>query len=171
MDRRDLERRGDAPDEQPGHVLDEPGDEQEERQVVDEPERAPRLDKGVKVFAHDAGPAHLGGEAGRLEGELDGEPEHVEVGEMQDLAVEIEPPGRVDAARQEEAGDEEEVGHAEGPGELDEIAHPAGLARRLLHAERGMHHHDEADTNALGDVDPIDPVLHGALLNPTAPSP
>ena len=129
-------------------------------QVVDEPQRAPRLDIGHEIFAEHAAPAFLGHHAGGLEGELDGQPQRVEIEEVQHLAVDVEPPRPVDAARQEEAGDQEEVGHAERPREFDEIPHPAGRARRLLDAERRMHHHHHDDANALGDVDPIDAIAH-----------
>ena len=44
----------------------------------------------------DGGGAAIGGDVGRLEGELDGQPEHVEIAEMDDLLVEIGPPVAVD---------------------------------------------------------------------------
>ena len=62
----------------------------------------------------------LGREAGRLEGELDRDPQHVEIGEVHDLAVEIGAPVAVDHAREEQPGDQEEVGHAERLGERDQ---------------------------------------------------
>jgi hypothetical protein len=128
--------------------------------VVDEPQRAPRLDHSVEIGAEHAGPADLGGEGRRLQAELDGQPEHVEIGEVQDLAVEVEPPRGVYAGGEEEAGEQEEVGHAERLREGDDVGHPASLARHLLDAERGVHHHHEKDAKSLGDIDPVDPFVH-----------
>ncbi len=95
-------------------------------------------------------------EARRLDGELDRGPQHVEIGEMHDLAVEIGAPVAVDDLRQEQARDQEEVRHPERLGEGDDGMHPAFLAERLLDAERRMHHHHEDDAEALGVVDPVD---------------
>ena len=75
---------------------------------------------------------------------------------MYDLAVEIGAPIAVDDLRQEQAGDQKEVRHAERPGEGDDGMQPALLAGRLLDAERGMHHHHEDDAKPLRIVDPID---------------
>ena len=77
---------------------------------------------------------------------------------MHDLAVEVGPPVAIDDARQEQAGDEEEVRHPERLGELDDGVHPAFAADRCLDAERRVHHHHEDDAEALGIVDPVDPL-------------
>src|SRR5215216_6480523 len=54
---------------------------------------------------------------------LDHEPEQGEVEEMHDAPIGISLPVAVDDARQEQARDEEEVGHAEGPRESDDLVH------------------------------------------------
>ena len=153
---RDFERREHGPDHEHRHAARQLGDDEEDRQQVDEPERAERLDEGLGIEAHDAERAVLGRKARRLEGELDRDPQHVEIGEVHDLAVEIGAPVAVDHAREEQAGDQEEVGHAEGLCERDQLAHPACLARGGLDAERRMHHHHHDDAEALGVVDPVD---------------
>ena len=99
----------------------------------------------------------LGGEHRRLEGELDRHPEHIEIGEVHDLAVEIVAPVAVDDAGQEQPGDQEEVRHAERLGERDQRMHPAFAAGGRLDAERRVHHHHHDDAEALGVVDPVDP--------------
>ena len=96
--------------------------------------------------------------AGLDDGE-DRQPEHVEIGEVHDLAVEIGAPVAVDDAEQEEAGEEEEIRHAERPREGDHVMHEALTAGGLTHAERRMHHDDENDADALGVVEPYDAVV------------
>ena len=94
----------------------------------------------------------------RLEGELDGQPEHVEIDEMHDLAVEKAHPRPVDDEAEEQAGNQEEVGHPERSGKLDDIVQPAMIVHRLADAERRMHHHHEDDADTLGGIDPADAV-------------
>ena len=167
------ERGADEPDRQPRQPAGELHDDEEDRQQVDEPQRAERLDEGFEISGANAAPAHVGGKHRRLEGELDRHPQHVEIGEVHDLAVEIVAPVAVDDAGQEQAGDQEEVGHAERPREGDRGMHPALAAGRLLDAERRMHHHHHDDAEALGVVDPIDPAglrhLHHRFLPRGAP--
>ena len=93
----------------------------------------------------------------RLDRELDRDPEQIEIDEVHDLAVEIVAPVAVDDLRQEQARDHEEVGHAEGPSELDQRVQPAIMAGERLDAQRRMHHHHHDDAEALGVVDPVDP--------------
>ena len=106
------------------------------------------------------GPAALGGKGGRLEAELDGHPQQVEIGEMHHLAVEIGAPVAVDHDRQEQPRDQEEIRHPERFGEGDQDVHEAGLAGGGFHAQHRMHHHHHDDADALGVVDPVD--AHGA---------
>ena len=153
---RDFERRERGPNDEHRHAARQLRHHEEDRQQVDEPERAEWLDEGLRVKLHDAERAMLGREAGRLEGELDRDPQHVEIGEVDDLAVEISAPVAVDDAGEEQTGDQEEVGHAERFRERDQMAHPTFLARRGLDAERRMHHHHHDDAEALGVIDPID---------------
>ena len=98
-----------------------------------------------RVLLGDALPAELGGEAGRLEGELDGDPQRVEIGEVDHFAVEIIVPIPVDDPRLEQSRNEKEIGHAERLGEGHHRAHEAMRAGRLLDAERRMHHHHHDD--------------------------
>ena len=55
--------------------------------------------------------------------------------EVQHFAVEIVAPGAVDDAGEEQPRDQEEVRHAEGPGEGDRGMHPALAAGCLLDAQ------------------------------------
>jgi hypothetical protein len=59
--------------------------------------------------------------------------------EVQHFAVEIVAPGAVDDAGEEQPRDQEEVRHAEGPGEGDRGMHPALAAGRLLDPQGRMH--------------------------------
>ena len=156
FDPRDLERGGDEPDDDRRHAPRELGEDEEDRQQVDEPQRAERLDEGFEIERSDAGQPVLDGEAGRLDGELDRHPQHVEIDEMHDLAVEIGAPVALDHAGQEQSGDQEEVGHAKGLGEGDDVMHPAFLPERRLDPQGGMHRHHHDDAQALGVVDPVD---------------
>ena len=76
---------------------------------------------------------------------------------MHDLAVEISAPVAVDDVGEEQAGDQEEIGHAERQREGDHGVHPAVLAEGGFDAERRMHHHHKDDAEALGVIDPVDP--------------
>ncbi len=116
------------------------------------------------------GPAALGGKGGRLEAELDGHPQHIEIGEVHHLAVEIGAPVAVDHDRQEQPGDQEEIRHPERFGECDQEMHEAGLPGGRLDPQHRMHHHHHDDADALGVVDPVDarrglPCSQGALGN------
>ena len=156
FDPRDLERGGDEPDDDRRHAPRELGEDEEDRQQVDEPQGAERLDEGFEIERGDAAQALLDGEAGRLDGKLDRHPQHIEIDEMHDLAVEIGAPVALDHACQEQAGDQEEIRHAKGLGEGDDVMHPAFLPERGLDAQRGMHRHHHDDAQALGVVDPVD---------------
>ena len=103
------------------------------------------------------GPTVLGGEGRRLEAELDRYPEHIKIGEVHDLAVEISAPVAVDHDGQEQARDQEEIRHPERLGERDQGMHEAGLAGGQFHTQHRMHHHHHDDADALGVVDPVDP--------------
>ena len=79
------------------------GDDEEDRQEIDEPERAERLDERLGVEPQGAERAMLLHKQRRLHAELDGGPQQVEVDEMHDLAIEIGAPVALDHARQEQA--------------------------------------------------------------------
>ena len=102
------------------------------------------------------GPALLGRKARGLEAELDRHPQHIEIGEVHDLAVEIGAPVAIDHESQEKPGNQEEIGHPERLGEGHEHVHEAGLAGGQFDAEHRMHHHHHDDADALGIVDPVD---------------
>jgi hypothetical protein len=129
---------------------------EEDRQEVDEPQRAERLDEGERILRGDIAPAMGRREHRRLHRELDRHPQHVEIGEMHDLAVEIGAPVAVDDAGQEQAGDHKEVRHPERLGERHQRMHEAVAPGHLLDAERGMHHHHHDDAEALGIIRPVD---------------
>ena len=78
---------------------------------------------------------------------------------MHDLAVEVGTPVAVDDAEEEEARQQEEIRHAEGTREGDDLVHEAFPAHGVADAKRGMHHDDERDADALGVVEPNDAVL------------
>ena len=102
------------------------------------------------------GPARFGGEAGGLEAELDRHPQHVEIGEVHHLAVEIGAPVAVDHHRQEQPRDQEEVRHPERFCERDQDMHETGLAGGQFDPQHRMHHHHHDDADALGVIDPVD---------------
>ncbi len=77
---------------------------------------------------------------------------------MHDAPVGEALPVAVDDAGEEQPGDEEEVGHAERPGEIGDRLHPGGLAGGVLDAVSRVHQHDHDDAEALGVVDPVDAV-------------
>jgi hypothetical protein len=72
-------------------------------------------------------PTGLAGEIGRLEPELDRDPQHVKISEVHHLAVEISAPVAIDHDREEQAGDQEEIRHPEWPCEGHQKMHEAGL--------------------------------------------
>ena len=127
---RHLQRGGDEPDQNRRKVACQFYDDEEDRQQVDEPQRAERLDEGFQILEADMRPALFGGEGGRLEAELDRHPQHVEVSEMHHLAVEIGAPVAVDHERQEKPGNQEEIRHPERLCEHHHRMHEAGLRRR-----------------------------------------
>ena len=155
---RHLQRGGDEPDQNRRKVACQFYDDEEDRQQVDEPQRAERLDEGFQIFDADMRPALPGGEGRGLETELDRHPQHVEIGEVHDLAVEIGAPVAVDDEGQEKPGNQEEIRHPKRLCEHHHRVHEAGLARRQLHAQHRMHHHDHDDADALGVVDPVDAI-------------
>src|SRR4029077_17958216 len=88
-------------------------DNEKDRQQIDEPQRAERLDEGFQIFYPDMGPTLLGRKGRCLEAELDRHPQHVEIDEVDDLAIEIGTPVAVDDERQEKPGNQEEIRHPE----------------------------------------------------------
>ena len=133
------------------------GHHEEDRQEIDEPERAERLPERFEIEPGQAGEAMLLRQHRRLEGELQRGPQQIEVDEMHDLAVQIGAPVAVDDQRQEQARDQEEIRHPERPREGHYRVQPAFLPDRLLDPERRMHHHHEDDAEAFGIVHPVDP--------------
>jgi hypothetical protein len=101
-------------------------------------------------------PPAIGGKARRLEAELDRHPQHVEIGEVHDLAVEIGPPVAVDHDGKKKSRNQEEVWHPERLREHHERMHETGVAGRLFDAEHRMHHHHHDDADALGVIHPVD---------------
>ena len=161
LDRQDLQRGRQAPHHRNRNlrVARELGDDEEDRQQVDEPQRAERLDEAFQIEQHGFRGADVGGDARCLERELDCHPEDIKISEVHDLAVQIGAPVAVDHVGKKQAGDHEEVGHAERLGERDHIVHPAFMTVGEFDAERRVHHHHEDDAEALGIVDPVDPAM------------
>ena len=160
VDMRDLERGAGEPDHQrrDAQAVRELGGDEEDRQQVDEPERAERLPEGFDIEPERAERAVLVDEHRRLERELDRGPQQIEIDEMHDLAVEIGAPVAVDDLGQEQPGNQKEVRHPERLGEGDHGMQPALLADGVPDAQRRMHHHHEDDAEALGVIDPVDPL-------------
>ncbi len=96
----------------------------------------------------------VGGDQPDLEQRLDQHPQDVEIGEMDHAPVGEQAPVAVDHAAEEQAREQEEVGDPERLGEGHDRMHEALAPERLAGAERRMHHHDEDDAQALGDIDP-----------------
>ena len=88
---------------------------------------------------------------------------------MDHLGVEVAAPGPVDARGQEQPGDQEEVRHAEGPRPLDESMQGGLGADGLLHPQRRMHHDDQNDADAFGDIHPIQPAVLEIWSHAAAP--
>ena len=151
-----LQQRREAERQPPRRASHELREHEEDRQQVDEPERAERVDQRQQELVQDGARAFVQRDPRPFERALDHQPEEVEVGEVHDLAVEIQPPVAVDHERKEQARDHEEIGHAERPRERDRVVHEAFRARRLLDAQGGVHHHHHDDADALRDVDPVD---------------
>ena len=107
-------------------------------------------------FVLNAAGAGLRQDRRRLEGELDGHPQQVEIGEMHHLAVEIGAPVAVDHDGEEQPRNQEEIRHPERLGERHQDMHEAGLAGGGFHAQHRMHHHHHDDADALGVVHPVD---------------
>jgi hypothetical protein len=66
---------------------------------------------------------------------------------------------------QEKPGDQEEVRHSERARPFDEMMDPSLATCRLLDAERRVHHHDQNDADALGDIDPFETAAFGVLAH------
>jgi hypothetical protein len=158
-----LQRRGD-PDQDRRNGAQKPGDKKEHGQKIDEPQGAEGIDQGVEPGREDPGEPIIGRNGRAAHHELERHPEEVEISEMHDLAVDIGTPGCGDAAGQEQAGNEEEIRHAERLRPGDEGTEPGGRAQRLLDAECRMHHDHENDADALAAIDPVEPVGLGARI-------
>ena len=137
------------------------GGDEKNRQQIDEPQRAERLDEGFQIQEADAAPAEVRGEAGRLESVLDRHPQPIEIGEVNHLAIEISAPVAVDDDCQKQPGDQEEIRHPERLREGHEGMHEADLAGRGFDAQHRMHHHHHDDADAFGVIHPVD-ALRGA---------
>src|SRR5262249_1700758 len=91
--RDEVEQGRGAEDERRGNGAQELRHDEEDRQDIDEPERARRIPEAGDEIAADAVPIAIEKcRAERLHGPLDDGPEPVEIGEVQDLAVEIGAP-------------------------------------------------------------------------------
>ena len=141
-------------------------DDEEDRQEIDEPQRAERLDEGFQIEQAGVAPARFRRECGSLEAELDCHPDDIEIGEMHHLAVEIGSPVPADHQWQEQARNQEEIRHPERLCESHQYMHEAGLAGGKLDPQHRMHHHDHDDADALGVIDPIDTRSSRGLESP-----
>ena len=94
---------------------------------------------------------------GNLDADLDHRPEHVEIGEVNDLAVDEFSEVAEERLPCEEARDEEEERHPEGLGEFGNGAEDERqVADGVLNPEGGMFHDDKDDRQALRRIDPAD---------------
>jgi hypothetical protein len=73
---------------------------------------------------------------------------------MNNLAIHVASPGTSDDHAQEQTGNQKEVRHEKGFGELDDVMHPALFFGRGLDAHCRMQHHHENDAHSFGEVDP-----------------
>src|SRR6516164_522410 len=105
-----LQQRGSAPDQAGRDTTCQFYDDEEDRQQIDEPERAERLDEGFEIEQADMAPTRFGSEGGGFEAELDRHPQHVKVSEVHDLAVEIGTPVAVDHEVEEQPGNRKKSG-------------------------------------------------------------
>src|SRR5690606_12125465 len=119
---------------------------------VDEPDGAVRLQRDHQEVVERDPVVTLVGD-GKPDADLDEAPQDVEVGEVEDLVVEIARPWPLERTGKEEPGDHEEQRHAEGRGESDDVAHEAVTAERQFDTQGGVHHDHEDDRQALGMVD------------------
>jgi hypothetical protein len=137
----------------------EPGQHIEDRQHIDEPERADGLHqmqqqihdnvtRAVRPCRNACRPA--------FEQALDDHPEQIEIEEMQDLAVQKVAPILADAPMQEKSRDQKERGDSERTRPLDNGVQPALSAHGLADAQGGMHHDHKNDAKAARVIDPID---------------
>ena len=151
-------QRGDREDSQHRHAGDKAGDHIEEEKLMNEPEAGSWKNQ---LFQKDKGDAcRVRQEKVSLESNrLKAQPEQVEIGKMDDLAVNIVDQRPIDGARQEKTRDQEKVRHSEGLGESDNVVHPAGGPDHLAIIQRRMHHHHEDDADTLAVIDPINAVL------------
>src|SRR5579871_5037257 len=91
-----LEYGSEAPDKSGRHPARQSCHDKEERQQVYEPQRTEWLDEGFKIKISRVAPICFGGKGGCLETELDRHPKHVEVSEMDNLAVDKGSPVAID---------------------------------------------------------------------------
>jgi hypothetical protein len=118
------------------HVPQQRGDEEEYGEKIDEPERPERIDVAQEIALNRRRDAHVLHHSGRLDEHLNGKPQHIEVGEVDNLSVEVGAPGSIDPRREEKARNKEEVGHAERARPVDEGVQPGFRSDGLLDAER-----------------------------------
>ena len=101
-------------------------------------------------------PASSAAKDGRLEAELDRHPQHVEIGEVHDLAVEIGAPVAIDHDGRKRPEIRKKSGIRNGLANITNDMHETGVAGRLFDAQHRMHHHHHDDADALGVVHPVD---------------
>ena len=132
------------------------GHQRIDRQHVDEPEHAVRLDDGHEGLADDR--ADVARAQADLEDDLQHGPERVEVEIVDDAAVGIGGPRTGNDGAEEQAGDQEELRHAERGGPADDVVEDAGAVQVFADAIGGVHHHHEDDREAFGGIYPIEAV-------------
>ena len=137
-------------------------DDEEDRQQVDEPQRAERLDEGLRDRARPTSRQPVSAaNAGALKANWIVTQSDIEIGEVHHLAVEI---GCASRGRSRAAGTGRRSGRSPACGTAlrRRRRHASSrLAGRVLHAEHRVHHHHHDDADALGIVDPVDPAAGG----------
>jgi len=93
---RDFEGGADQQHQRRRHFPRQPSHEIEDRQQIDEPQRPVRVDEGQQIGMQRAYHAAFRDIARRAEDKLDREPQHIEIDEVQHLAIEEPAPIRAD---------------------------------------------------------------------------
>ncbi len=151
----DMPRRRQRQNERRRQPAGQPRRQIEDRQQLNEPHRAERLDETLEIGRREGRRGRQPQLAG-FDAKRDQQPQRVEVSEVDHLAIEKFPPWPLDRPAGEQPRHQEEVGHAKRLGEGDDLVQPAAVADRHSDPEGRMHGDHQHDRPALGVVDPGD---------------
>src|ERR671911_444824 len=114
---------------------------------IDEPQRGIRIDEAPGISRQDLRRRGAAIKARCLEGKLDRHPQHIEIDKVEELAIQIGAPWTIDAARQKESRQHEEIRHAERARPFDKAMQPALEPERVFDTEGRMHENNKDDAN------------------------